>query len=401
MKTQFLLPVLFAVTASVVMLYPLMSSSAATASPTPTPVVVNDRQPSSRPKVEVVFVLDTTSSMTGLIQAAKENIWSIASTMAAAKPAPEIKMGLVAFRDHGDAYVTRSVDLSTDLDSMYATLMDFQAEGGGDGPESVNQGLYDAVHRISWNPDKNCYKVIFLVGDAPAHKDYPNDVQIPDTLKIATARGIVVNTIQAGNDPSTQQEWKQIASLNQGAFFQVEPSGNAVAVATPYDEQIASLSKSLDKTRIFYGDETQRRKLASKEAATEKLHVASSPAAQAKRAAFNSSAAGEDNFVGENDLIKDISGGKVKLETLDQALLPEPIRAMEKVEQSKIIKETAAKREALKEEIESLSRRRQDFIVTRLKDSKTEETSLDYKIFKAVKSQASEKGIAYESAPRY
>ena len=106
-----------------------------------------------RPLVEVVFVLDTTGSMSGLIQAAKEKIWSIATTLAPAQPAPEIRMGLVAYRDRGDDYVTRVVDLSDDLDSMYATLMDFRAAGGGDGPESVNQALHDAVHRISWSQD--------------------------------------------------------------------------------------------------------------------------------------------------------------------------------------------------------------------------------------------------------
>jgi len=43
-------------------------------------------------RIEVVFVLDTTGSMGGLIQAAKEKIW-FATTMAQAEPAPEMKMG--------------------------------------------------------------------------------------------------------------------------------------------------------------------------------------------------------------------------------------------------------------------------------------------------------------------
>ena len=63
-------------------------------------------------RIDVVFVLDTTGSMGGLIQAAREKIWSIATTMASAQSAPEIRMGLVAYRDRGDAYVTRVVDLS-------------------------------------------------------------------------------------------------------------------------------------------------------------------------------------------------------------------------------------------------------------------------------------------------
>ena len=88
--------------------------------------------PQQSHRIEVVFILDTTSSMSGLIRAAKEKIWSIASTMASAQENPDIKMGLVAFRDRGDTYVTRVFDLSSDLDTMYAQLMDFRAEGGGD-----------------------------------------------------------------------------------------------------------------------------------------------------------------------------------------------------------------------------------------------------------------------------
>ena len=92
------------------------------------------------PKIDVVFVLDTTGSMGGLIQTAKEKIWAIASTMASAQPTPELRIGLVAYRDRGDAYVTRVVDLSDDLDSVYATLMDFQADGGERRTRGSEQG---------------------------------------------------------------------------------------------------------------------------------------------------------------------------------------------------------------------------------------------------------------------
>src|SRR5262247_3068736 len=97
-----------------------------------TPIPVHTATPAEltngHSKIEVVFVLDTTGSMGGLIQAAKEKIWSIATTLAQAQQAPEISMGLVAYRDRGDAYVTQVVDLSKDLDTMYSTLLRFAAE---------------------------------------------------------------------------------------------------------------------------------------------------------------------------------------------------------------------------------------------------------------------------------
>ena len=94
----------------------------------------------ARPSVEVVFVIDTTSSMGGLIEGAKQRIWAIANEIAKGRPAPKVKMGLVAFRDKGDSYVTKVFDLSENLDNTYKDLLSLSAEGGGDGPEHVIAG---------------------------------------------------------------------------------------------------------------------------------------------------------------------------------------------------------------------------------------------------------------------
>jgi Mg-chelatase subunit ChlD len=355
-----------------------------------------DQTAPARPVVEVVFVLDTTSSMTGLIQAAKENIWSIASTMASAQPAPELRMGLVAFRDKGDSYVTRVIDLSTDLDSMYAALMDFQAEGGGDGPEHVNQALYDAVNRVSWSQERNVYKVAFLVGDAPAHMDYQDDVKYPDTIASARQRGIVVNTILAGDDTSTAIQWKQMASLNQGEFFQVGQEGNAVAVVTPYDEQIAALSARLDDTRLFYGNAEKREALAGKTMAAEKLHAEGSVASRAKRALYNASPAGKANFTGGSELVEDVATGRVELDTVPSVSLPAPLQGLSTQEQQALLSAMAAERKKLEEDISTLSAQRQTYIHAELEAAGSAEQSLDHKIFKAVQAQAADKGMRYE-----
>src|SRR5215475_8699829 len=124
-----------------------------------------DGKPEARPQVEVVFCLDTTGSMGGLIEGAKQKIWSIANQIASGKPTPELKIGLVAYRDKGDAYVTQVHDLTADLDDVHAKLKKFEAAGGGDTPEHVNQGLFDSVHKIKWSQDNRTLKIIFLVGD--------------------------------------------------------------------------------------------------------------------------------------------------------------------------------------------------------------------------------------------
>src|SRR5438132_1097405 len=83
----------------------------------------------TKPRIEVCFVLDTTGSMGGLIEGAKQKIWSIANEMISTKPTPELKLGLIGYRDRGDEYVVKSFQLTDDIDSIYGHLRDFKAIG--------------------------------------------------------------------------------------------------------------------------------------------------------------------------------------------------------------------------------------------------------------------------------
>ncbi|MGB5259113.1 MAG: VWA domain-containing protein [Gammaproteobacteria bacterium] len=399
MKSKLIAMALFAFTTATVALLPAYQSIGGI---TPTEPPVIDPVTNDQSRIDVVFVLDTTGSMGGLIQAAKEKIWSIATTLASAQSAPEIRMGLVAYRDRGDAYVTRVVDLSSDLDSMYATLMDFQANGGGDGPESVNQALYDAVHKMSWSQQGGTYKAVFLVGDAPPHMDYSNDVKYPVTLRAAKEKGIVVNAIQSGQSSDTMPVWQQIASLGSGNYFQVEQTGNAVAIATPFDEKIAKLSARMDDTRLYYGTREEKEKQRRKLEAADKLHAASSVESRARRATFNASKSGAANFLGEGELVDEVTSGRVDLSSIDRDKLPEPMQTMAPEEQAAIISETAERRNELKHQITELTRERAAYLDEKVEEAGGARDSLDDKIYRAVREQAGRLGLSYEAdAPAY
>src|SRR6476469_7027764 len=165
-----------------------------------------------KPNVEVVFCLDTTGSMGGLIEGAKQKIWAISNQIVAGRPTPNLKVGLLAYRDRGDAYVTRMTELTDDLDQIYATIKEFKAEGGGDTPESVNQALHESVTRFKWSDDKDTLRIVFLVGDAPPHMDYKDDIKYPETCKIAAGQGIIINTVLCGNDGEAKKHWQEICA---------------------------------------------------------------------------------------------------------------------------------------------------------------------------------------------
>jgi len=396
MKTKLLGIALFGLTLGATMYYPQLAARNIPVDPP----IDHHITKLENPRIDVVFVLDTTGSMGGLIQTAKEKIWSIATTMASAQQTPEIRIGLVAYRDRGDSYVTRVVDLSDDLDSIYATLMDFEAGGGGDTPESVNQALYDAVNNMSWSQQDQAYKTIFLVGDAPPHMDY-NEVRYPEIVASAIENGIVINTIQCGEIPSAVAPWTQIASLGNGDFFQVEQAGGAVAYTTPYDEEIADLSAKLDDTRLYYGTEEEKEKMRGKVAATEKLHDGASFAARARRGAFNASAGGRANMLGENELVAAVVSGTVDLDKLEEDALPEALKPMSSVEQEAFVTELAEERADLQRQIQDLSQDRDGYLAKKVDEAGGLKDSLDQKLYEAVKEQAGKAGFEYEDGPAY
>ena len=207
-----------------------------------------------KPTIELVFVIDTTGSMGGLIEGAKQKVWSIVNEVMKSPSKPIVRMGLVAYRDHGDAYITQLLPITRDLDKVYGTLMAYKAEGGGDTPEDVRQALADGVHKVGWSPrSPNIAQILFLVGDAPPHDDYGNE---PDTIASASEAvkaGIIVNTIQCGDVQGTSDVWKKICRAGEGQYFAIAQDGGVVAISTPFDAELSKLGTKVGSTYFAYG----------------------------------------------------------------------------------------------------------------------------------------------------
>jgi hypothetical protein len=341
-----------------------------------------------KPKVEVVFCLDTTGSMGGLIDGAKQKIWSICNQIAGGKPTPDLKVGLVAYRDKGDQYVTQVTDLSADLDDIHARLKKFVANGGGDTPESVNQALDDAVNKIKWSTDKKTLRILFLVGDAPPHMDYPDDVKYPQTCQKAVEKGIIINTIQCGNAPECTKCWKDIAVKSEGSFAAIPQRGGVVAVATPYDARLAEINTALVKTTVTYGSSTARRMAKAKLGAAAALPKA----AAADRAGY----AGKSGRGAAGDLIDDVKDKKVELEKLKEEDLPAELRKLKTTkEREEYLKQMEKKRAELNKEALELDKKRHAYIQEELKKKGAGKDSFDNSVLEMLRKQAKRADIEY------
>ncbi len=342
----------------------------------------------TRPQIEVCFVLDTTGSMSALIAGAKAKIWSIANQLIAAKPTPRLKVALIAYRDKGDAYVTKVFDLSEDIDAVYANLQTFQADGGGDTPESVNQALNEAVTKVSWSADRKVYKAVFLVGDCPPHMDYSDDVKYPQTCQLAAKKDLVVNTVQCGEQSDTTPIWREIASLAEGSFAAIQQSGGVQIVATPMDDELAKLNAEVGKTIVAYGDEKERSAVVTKQVAAE---AAPAPAA-ADRLAYN--IATGKVVQGGGDLVDAVGAGYVKVGELRKEQLPAEMQAMTPAQRDAYVKDQSAKRAKIQTQINDLLAKRRAYIEAEQKKG-ADKDGFDAQVETIIRTQASKKGIAY------
>ena len=331
-----------------------------------------------------------------------ESDQSVANTLASADPTPDIRMGLVGYRDRGDAYITVFTPLSDDLDAVYARLMQFEAVGGGDTPESVNQALYEAVTKTDWSNSPAVYRVIFLVGDAPPKMNYPDDVKYVRSCARAVQNDIIINTVQCGNMSEMATIWRDIAQLGRGETFQVAQSGSAVRYDTPYDEKIAGLSRALDNTRIYYGDADHLREMEARRKTADEIYNEARPSAVAKRTIFNSKAAGERNFIGAQELVHAVASGELDLAEIPQSDLPGELKGMSGQALAALIETRSRERKQLQSQIEDLANKRQHFIENKVRDEKGGGAdSLDTKIYRCIQVQAAQKGIEYTDGPAY
>jgi Mg-chelatase subunit ChlD len=338
-----------------------------------------------RAKVDIVFALDTTGSMSGLLEGAKTKIWEIARKAQEGQPAPELRIGLVAYRDKGDDYVTKVVPLTTDLDAVYAQLTAFQAGGGGDGPEHVLRGLDDAVS-AAWSTDPKAVKLVYLVGDAPPHFDYQDGITLDSVMTKAKQNSVHVSAIRCGQDSSTLAAWTDIAKRSGGEVATIEQTGGVVAVATPYDTELARLNAELAKTEVHWGSLAEQKEADSVVA----RNMAAPAAAQADRAGFYASR-GAGGVGGATK--KDLAADPTALDKVATSDLPPEMQAMSAEERAKFVEGKKKDREAVLEKISALSAKRSAHL--RSAAPATAASAFDGRVYDSLKKAGAESGIRY------
>ncbi len=185
-----------------------------------------ESQPTSRSKIDIALVVDATGSMGDELEFLKSELQDVIGRVKAQRTNVEINLGAVFYRDEGDAYLTRESPFSTDI-SMISEFIDAQsAGGGGDFPEAVHSALDKALNSLKWSQDA-LSRVVFLVLDAPPHKNSQVLQQMHELVKQASNEGIKIVPITAsGIDKETEFLMRYMAIATSGTYvFITDDSG--------------------------------------------------------------------------------------------------------------------------------------------------------------------------------
>ena len=342
-----------------------------------------------RDTLEMVFVLDTTGSMAGLIDGAKQRIWGIINEVMQKPSKPRVRVGLVAYRDNGDEYVTRLLPITEDLDKVYTTLMDYRADGGGDTPENVRKALAEGVRNSGWAAaKKNLAQIVFLVGDAPPQA-YQQEPDVLVTTAEAVRKNMIINTIQCGAQDDTKVVWQSIAVRGEGKYFAIAQDGGVQAITTPYDKQLAELAVKVGKTYLTYGAKEKRdHNVAAQTVSEMRITIDATMGAQAERAVNKA----VNSFQYDGDLVQDVENEAVKIEDVKTENLPEELQKKSVAERKKSIDKRIAERKAIRAEILTLSKQRDEFMATERK-KQGKPNGFDTAVGQALREQLLRKGI--------
>ncbi len=173
----------------------------------------------SGPRMDVLFLLDSTGSMADEIETVKEKIEEIAKDISYGNPKPDVRFGIVTYRDRGDAYVTRKYKLTRNLNEVLTNLSLITASGGGDYEESLNEALKVALCDMNWDEDRKTSKSLFLIADAPPHMDYGEEFTYKEAILKARESSISINSIGcSGLDGRGGKIFKEISKQTNASF---------------------------------------------------------------------------------------------------------------------------------------------------------------------------------------
>jgi hypothetical protein len=345
------------------------------------------------PVVQIAVLLDTSSSMSGLIEQAKTQLWKLVNEFITAKQDGKTPVVQVALYEYGKSslrseehWIRQIQPLTRDLDKVSEELFALTTNGGD---EYCGAVIQRATKDLAWDPNPKVYKAIFIAGNEPFTQ---GPVDSKKSCKEAIAKGIIVNTIHCGSEAQgIAEHWNQGALLADGRYLVIDQNQAIVHIEAPQDAEIVKLNTELNKTYVSYGTmapAAKARQVAQDANAADKAESG----AQVQRTISKASA----NYCNSTwDLVDACKQKDFDITKVKEADLPEEMKKMNADERKAYITKKTTERDELQKKVLALNKERETYVAAKRKESAKTDT-LDTAMTKALRAQAEKKGIAWE-----
>ncbi len=202
------------------------------------------------------------------IAAVKDSLFEIVNHITSRTEGLEIRFGIVSYRDHPPqdrTYVTRVFDFSEKIKHVHKLISELRPSEGGDTPEAVADGIFDARTKLSWA--REAYKVLLLVGDAPPHGKRYNSIgddyfpdgcpmgfdPIDEIKKMRSDFGSTVFIFVCGCNPLVEDSFRKIASsVEDGKYYSLLEAHELPEAILKILEGVSDLIEADRKVLSYY-----------------------------------------------------------------------------------------------------------------------------------------------------
>lgn len=354
--------------------------------------VFSQRNNKKESKIQVALIMDTSSSMDGLIDQAKTQLWSVVNELATARYEGEMPILEIALYEYGNddlpyenGYIRQVSGLTTDLDKLSENLFSLKTNGGS---EFCGYVIDKATIHLEWSKSNDDLKMIFIAGNEEfTQGEHPYEKACKDAI----TKGIVINTIFCGDiKQGINMKWKHASELADGKYLNIDQDQAVAYISSPFDEKIVELNNELNNTYIAFGRAGKNRK--EMQASQDMNAATMNSGASVTRAVSKSSALYNNSGWDLVDAAKDNEEMVSKLEKED---LPDEMKGMNDDEKIKYIENKKVEREEIQTKIQELNKQREEY-VTKIKMQNASENTLGDAMIQAVREQATKKSYSFK-----
>ncbi len=343
--------------------------------------------------VQIAILLDTSSSMDGLIHQARSHLWNMVDEMGKMTRIVNNKTRGVrvelALYEYGhstlpdaDGYIRQVLPLTSDLDRVSEELHRLSTNGGD---EYAGQAIQTAVTSLEWSKDPAALRFVFVAGNEPFDQ---GPVSAKVAMAAAQAKDIHVQLIHCG---SSEPTWSAAASLARTDLMTIDQNHVAQHIPAPQDAEILRLGAQLNDTYVAYGAGGVAAQARQKNADAASAQL--SPKVALERAQLKRKAAYRNEGW---DVVDATEKDGEFLAKTDDDQLPDELRGKSLAEKQRIIAARSAERARLKARIGELEAKRSAFLAQeQAKQGAPAARSLDTELTRSAKKTAASKGYRF------